>query len=204
MAITLPAGEPASYTARALWETLDLAPGEEADFTIDTGASSVPGLTITSAEITGSPTTAGEFTVIVVEYYWDVNGDDAWRRHTVQIVIEGTTDPEDPEPEPEPEPEVTRIARFLDQADDPELLALISEHLPVITAMAKAYTRGGGFTAIGPAADVAAVITAATCRLVANPEQLRYQAGSIQINDSFRGWTLAESFVLNRYRRRAC
>lgn len=95
------------------------------------------------------------------------------------------------------------IAAFLGQGDNDQLTALAEEHLPLIVAMARAYTRGGGFD--GPLAndDVAAVITAATARLVANPEQLRYSAGSVSIQDSFRGWTLAETFVLNRYRKRA-
>lgn len=204
MPIVLTAGEPATYTARALWDTLELpAPGTFDTFTIDTAASLVPGMTVTSEEITGTPSTNGQFQVVVIEQYRDEFGDFTTRTHTIPVVITGGSDP-DPEPEPEPvDPAVERIARFLGQADNPDLVALAAEHLPIITAMAKAYTRGGGFTGDHPADDVAAVITAATCRLIANPEQLRYQAGSVQINDSFRGWTLAESFVLNRYRRRA-
>lgn len=96
------------------------------------------------------------------------------------------------------------VAKFLGQADNPEVIELANHHLPIIWEMAKAYTRGGGFSA-GPYVQdsIASVIIAATARLVANPEQLRYQAGSVQISDSFRGWTLAENYVLNRYRRRA-
>ena len=46
-------------------------------------------------------------------------------------------------------------------------------------------------------------IITATARLVANPEQLGTTVGSVTVNGGFNGWTLAELFVLNRYRRRA-
>lgn len=96
------------------------------------------------------------------------------------------------------------VLRLIGREDDRELEEQTDELLTVVTAMARAYTRGGGFNEFGdPNQEVAAVIKAGTLRLLANPEQLRYQAGSVQINDSFRGWTLAESYVLNRYRRRA-
>ncbi len=38
---------------------------------------------------------------------------------------------------------------------------------------------------------------------MANPEQLGYQRGSVSLSGGFTGWSLAETFVLNRYRRRA-
>lgn len=109
---------------------------------------------------------------------------------------------------PAPGVDALDVANFLGQGDNEEVVSLAWEHLPAITAMAYAYTRGGGFAldeygCMAANHDVAQVVKTATARLVANPEQLRYQAGSIQINDSFRGWTLAETFVLNRYRRRA-
>ena len=201
MAIVLTAGEPATYTARALWDTLELpAPGTFDTFTIDTAASLVPGMTVTSEEITGTPTASGVFQVVVLEEYRDEFGDFTTRTHTIPVVITGGSDPD---PEPPVDPEVPAVVAFLGQQDNPDIVALAREHLPIITAMAKAYTRGGGFDEFGPNEDITAVITTATARLLANPEQLRYQAGSVQINDSFRGWTLAESFVLNRYRRRA-
>ncbi len=73
----------------------------------------------------------------------------------------------------------------------------------VVTALAKAYTRGRGFTVGGPNADVAAVITTAAVRLLANPEQLPNDVGSVSLRGGFDGWTLAEQFALNRYRVRA-
>jgi hypothetical protein len=79
--------------------------------------------------------------------------------------------------------------------------------VPLVTAMARAYTRGQGFTDGEPCEEVAAVVTTAAARLAANGSQLRRQdtAGDFTrtLSDSFHGWTLAELFVLNRYRVRA-
>ncbi len=176
-----------------------------------TNSSTVPaGMTMVKSQwsltgLSGTPTVEGDTAMKLAGM--DANGDDTGQVVTITIRVTNSTEPPEepgePEEPAEPEPEVARVARFLGQDDDADLLALIAEHLPVITAMAKAYTRGGGFTEQGPADDIAAVITAATCRLVANPEQLRYQAGSVSVQDSFRGWTLTETYVLNRYRRRA-
>ncbi|GAA4754046.1 hypothetical protein GCM10023217_26970 [Gordonia alkaliphila] len=100
------------------------------------------------------------------------------------------------------------VAAFLGKETDPGAVALAEQHVQIVTAMARAYTRGRGFSAAGdPSEDVAAVITTATARLVTNPGQLAYDqsAGqfSTSVRDSFAGWTLAELFVLNRYRRKA-
>lgn len=79
--------------------------------------------------------------------------------------------------------------------------------IPVVTAMAKAYTRGQGFDGDEPNSEVAAVITTASARLAINPGQLNHTdtAGPFghTVNGGFTGWTLAELFVLNRYRKRA-
>ena len=95
------------------------------------------------------------------------------------------------------------IADFLGQGDDQTVIALAGEALPVITAMAHAYTRGNGFTDGEPNNEIAAVITTATARLIANPDQVQYRVGNVSFQSSFQGWTLAETFVLNRYRKRA-
>lgn len=96
------------------------------------------------------------------------------------------------------------VAAFLGQGDDTTLVALAGQHVTIITAMARAYTRGEGFTETGPSDDLAAVITTATARLVTNPEQLEQQSiGSYSAKGGFAGWTLAELFVLNRYRKKA-
>lgn len=81
--------------------------------------------------------------------------------------------------------------------------------VPLIQTMAKAYTRGHGFDAEGrPNAELAAVITTASARFIANPAQ---HSGAVTVGPfthdnrsrGFEGWTLAEQFVLNRYRKRA-
>ncbi|MEN3221968.1 hypothetical protein PUR22_14125 [Mycolicibacterium porcinum] len=79
--------------------------------------------------------------------------------------------------------------------------------VPIVTVMAKAYTRGRGFTGNEPNAEIAAVITTASARLSANGtglmskkvDDVEYQ---YSLASSF-GWTLAEQIVLNRYRVRA-
>ena len=96
------------------------------------------------------------------------------------------------------------VADFLGEGGDSELVALAGQHVTVVSALARAYTRGRGFTDDEPADDVAAVITTATARLVTNPEQFtREGVGGWSAAGGFHGWTLAELFVLNRHRGRA-
>ena len=79
--------------------------------------------------------------------------------------------------------------------------------VPIVTTMAKAYTRGRGFTGNEPNDELAAVITTAAARLAANGAQLAVDntAGpfSMSLRGGFTGWTAAELAVLNRYRVRA-
>lgn len=97
------------------------------------------------------------------------------------------------------------VASFLGQGDNPELVALAEEHVVIVSRMVHAYTRGNGFNTVTqePGEDLAAVIITATARLVANPEQLRHTVGGVQQLDGFKGFSLAETYVLNRYRKRA-
>lgn len=96
------------------------------------------------------------------------------------------------------------IADYLGAGDDASLVALCTQHVAVTTALARSYCRGGGFNGAEPLEDVAAVITTATARMVANPEQSTIQAGEVTGRDrGFQGWNLAELAVLNRYRGRA-
>lgn len=100
------------------------------------------------------------------------------------------------------------VAAFLGKPDDAALVELAGRHLTVLTAMARAYTRGEGFSADGvPNDELAAVLTTATARMVTHPEQIARTdtAGPFtrQLAGGFTGWTLAETFVLNRYRKRA-
>lgn len=100
-----------------------------------------------------------------------------------------------------------RVADFLGRGNDETFVALAGQHAQIITAMAQAYTRGRGFTDGVPADDLAAVITTATARLVVNPDQLPadVNAGpfSKRTYAGFKGWSLAETFVLDRYRKKA-
>jgi hypothetical protein len=79
--------------------------------------------------------------------------------------------------------------------------------VPMITTMAKAYVRGHGFVGNEPNTEIAAVITAAAARFISNPSQIsRSQTAGPFSNDvrgGVNGWTLAEQFVLNRYRTQA-
>jgi hypothetical protein len=79
--------------------------------------------------------------------------------------------------------------------------------VPIVTVLAKSYTRGQAFTNSEPNEDIAAVIVTASARLAANGEQLRRKRVDdveydYTLGSSF-GWTLAEQIVLNRYRKRA-
>jgi hypothetical protein len=95
------------------------------------------------------------------------------------------------------------VADFLGQGDDTDLVALAGQHAAIITALARSYTRARGFTAAEPNDELAAVITTASARMVANPEQIPTKVGSVEIRGAFTGFTLAETFVLNRYRKTA-
>ena len=95
------------------------------------------------------------------------------------------------------------VADFLGQGDDDTVVALAGQHLQIIKAMAQAYTRGNGFDEGYPNDEIAAVLVTATARLMANPDQTNYRSGSVSYQSHFQGWTLAETFVLNRYRRKA-
>lgn len=86
-------------------------------------------------------------------------------------------------------------------------VAPVEQAVPIVTTMAKAYTRGRGFDGNTPNEELAAVITTASARLAANGQQglwrKRVDDVEYEWRSSFAGWTLAELFVLNRYRVRA-
>lgn len=95
-------------------------------------------------------------------------------------------------PEVDPDDILTLTARD----DDAEVAALT---VPLITTMAKAYTRGHGFNGNEPNEEIAAVITTASARFATNAGQLAYDRAqgpfSKSIRGAFQGWTLAETFV---------
>jgi hypothetical protein len=79
--------------------------------------------------------------------------------------------------------------------------------LTVVSAMASAYTRGQGFTNGVPNDEIRAVILTASARLISNTTGLLYDEiegpSQISYRSAFTGWSVAEQFVLNRYRVRA-
>ncbi|MCI4675296.1 hypothetical protein [Candidatus Mycolicibacterium alkanivorans] len=95
------------------------------------------------------------------------------------------------------------VAAFLGQGSDTLLVSMCDETVPIITAMVSSYTRGRGFVAGEPDDELAAVIICASARLAANPEQIPTRVGSVEVRGGFNGFSLAELFILNRYRVRA-
>lgn len=96
-----------------------------------------------------------------------------------------------------------QVADFLGQGDDGTVVALADQHVALVTTFVDAYTRGQGFTAGVPEADLDAVIVTATARLVTNPAQAQREAlGEYQVTPALAGWTLPELAVLHRWRRR--
>ena len=79
--------------------------------------------------------------------------------------------------------------------------------VPIVTVLAKSYTRGQGFAGNEPNREIAAVICTASARLAGNGPQLRRKRiddieYDYALQSSF-SWSLAEQLVLNRYRVRA-
>jgi hypothetical protein len=98
-----------------------------------------------------------------------------------------------------------QVADFLGQGDDTNVVVLAEQHVDLVTAFVRAYTRGRGFEVGEPDEDLAAVIVTATARLVSNPTHAQHE----QIGDyghrpgTLEGWTLPELAVLHLYRKRA-
>ncbi len=98
------------------------------------------------------------------------------------------------------------VASFLGRGGDVTVLSLADQHLPIVTAFVRAYTRGNGFDETGdPGDDLAAVIVTATARLVNNPTNRGPStAGPFSETPGvFNGFTLPELAVLHLYRRRS-
>ena len=202
--LTLERNTPVNYTKRDLWDLRH--PGwtyKEALWRIEPGRCVLPdGMTATEAAVTGTPTTAGNFTIgLGREVDWD------WEPETLLFTVPGAPPPPDPGPGSGSGGALAaRMVAFLGAQDDDDVVALAAVHTPIMTTMVKSYTRGRGFDEYGyPNVDLETVILAAGARLVVNPEQ----SGRLQIGDYsevkavFNGWTLAELAVLNRYRRRS-
>lgn len=147
-------------------------------------------------------------TLDTAELAHDWTGDPLLSASTALALTAGGEAP-DPEPDPDPEPEPgettaigRRVAAFLGQHGNEGLEQLATQHAAVIAAMAESYTRGRGFVDGEPAAPIAAVIVTATARLLGNPQQTARQIGDVSYRGGFAGWSLAELYVLNNYRKR--
>ncbi|ORA17362.1 hypothetical protein [Mycobacterium arosiense] len=79
--------------------------------------------------------------------------------------------------------------------------------IAVVTAEANAYTRGEGFTAGVPNSDISAVILTASARLLSHPRQNQsyetFGPAIASFGASLPQWSVAEKYVLDRYRVRA-
>lgn len=113
-------------------------------------------------------------------------------------------EPGDTEPAHELAPAVLAFAGL--PADSETVAELVEQHLPIVTAQVRSYTRGRGFTEAGDAdANLRAVIVSATARSVANPTG----SGTLRLGNAthnpgiYAGWTLPELAILHGYRRRS-
>lgn len=107
--------------------------------------------------------------------------------------------------EPTHYPTAGDLLDFVDESATAEALQLARNHLTVVSALVRSYTRGEGFDEMGfPHDDVAAVILTASARLMANPHQhKREELGGYSVTPTpFLGFSLAEMMVLNKYRKR--
>lgn len=99
--------------------------------------------------------------------------------------------------------DVAGFLGLMGQGDDAAVLEQAEQFLGVMTSLVKGWTRGRGFTP-DPADDLAAVIVTATARLLSNPAQYRREEiDGYSVAGGFDGFTLPETLILNRYRRRA-
>ncbi len=99
-----------------------------------------------------------------------------------------------------------QVADYLARGNDTAFIVLAAQHVEIVTAYVRAYTRGEGFDPVAgePDDELGAVITAATARLVLNPAMTRREGvGDYQVTrGTLEGFTLIELAVLHRYRRR--
>lgn len=95
----------------------------------------------------------------------------------------------------------TDVLAFLKQPST--MQAQAEQVVGVISEMAKDYTRGKGFSGTEPLPTVQKVIVLASARLLANPEQIEFQTGSVAIRGAFDGWNPLEKTLLNSIRKAA-
>lgn len=104
-------------------------------------------------------------------------------------------------------PTLTDLMKFTNQVYSGDDLAQAASVLSVVTSMASSYTRGKGWIdGLGPNEDVKSVILAATTRMLSNligAQSETFGPFSVNYGGSGFSWTVAEKYVLDRYRVRA-
>lgn len=123
-----------------------------------------------------------------------------------------TWEPADPDPGPDPGPDpdpengaADAVALMRRMLGEDVTLDEMDAAYSMVRLFVQEYTRGKGFNAHGrPSPGLLAVIVAGAVRLVNNPEQAElYSLDGVTIRPAvFKGYTIAEQFVLNNYRRR--
>lgn len=215
--IDLTVGEAASLMLEQLYNSID-DPTKPAwstglyVWTLKTAATTAPpGMTATYVDgtkttpaVSGTPTTAGNY-VVTLEHKATGNIKTLWATslEVAAVVVDPDPDPDPPVDPPAPSGAGEAIAALMGVPGNPSVEQAATAALPVITAMARSYTRDVGFPGGVPNDNIAAVISTATARFVANPEQVSSTVGGVTIGAGFTGWSLAELAVLNRYRKRA-
>jgi hypothetical protein len=103
-------------------------------------------------------------------------------------------------------PQASDLQNFLGanaSVDSTQAAALIS----YIAQLVSGYTRGVGFTDGIPNQDLWFVILGAAARIWAHPRQLPVEQTegqeSVSWRAGFNGWSVAETLVMDRYRKRA-
>lgn len=170
-----------------------------------------PGLAADGPHITGTPTSEGVVETSITAT--DPTGESATLLVTWTVEpVDDPGDPDPPDPDPDPtDPLVERgevavelaavVAAHIDRDDDPTR-TVVAAQLPMLIEMVHAYTRGRGFTGYRMTPQLQAVVVSAACRVFANPDQLAYSVGDVNVRDGFRDWSMAERFVLDGYRKR--
>ena len=198
---TLELGQTYTFTTRQMFDYVDTGSrgwveknGLEEWTLYVFGSTPPPGMTVTTALFSGTPTTAGDYKVVL---RWA----DRYNKKTDYNVLVNVA-----APAPEPVEVIDAkadVAQLMGQPDNPDLIAVIDQALETIYQLVSAYTRGVGFVGGVPNPELRAVIRTATARLTANPEQVGSTVGGVTVAGGFNGWSLAELAVLNRYRKRA-
>ena len=107
-----------------------------------------------------------------------------------------------------PLPTGADLIKFLGWSSSARNLDMCNTHVQHVAALAKAYTRGKGFSMVGlaevVAEPIAQVILSGAARSVSNPSAaFRIESGSVVATPGrFEGWNLAEQVTLNRFRTR--